>query len=53
MLFTFSDQTQLAFLGFEGKPAGYAIAFIFCALAYLVAWAVMKALVPRYSPIVG
>ena len=33
------------------KPAGYAIAFIFCAVAYVVAWCVMKALVPKYKPI--
>ncbi|MDE5945035.1 MAG: MFS transporter [Rikenella sp.] len=51
MLFTYSDETALRFLGFEGKPAGYAIAFIFCALAYLIAWGVMKTLVPRYKPI--
>jgi ACS family hexuronate transporter-like MFS transporter len=43
----------MTFLGFEGKPAGYAVAFIFCALAYLIAWAVMKTLVPRYQPIEG
>lgn len=51
MLFTYSDQHALHFLGFEGKPAGYAIAFIFCAVAYLIAWAVMKTLVPKYKPI--
>jgi ACS family hexuronate transporter-like MFS transporter len=49
MLFTYSDKTQLSFLGFEGKPAGYAIAFIFCALAYLIAWIVIKTLVPKYK----
>jgi ACS family hexuronate transporter-like MFS transporter len=49
MLFTYSDKTQLTFLGFEGKPAGYAIAFIFCALAYLIAWIVIKTLVPKYK----
>jgi Sugar phosphate permease len=48
-LFTYCDQTQLAFLGFEGKPAGYAIAFIFCSVAYLLAWCIMKALVPKYE----
>jgi ACS family hexuronate transporter-like MFS transporter len=31
---------------------GYMITFAICALAYLVAWSVMKALVPRYAPIV-
>jgi len=30
---------------------GYLIMFIFCALAYLIAWVVMKALVPKYKPI--
>jgi ACS family hexuronate transporter-like MFS transporter len=30
---------------------GYSIMFAVCAVAYLVAWVVMKALVPRYHPI--
>ncbi len=30
---------------------GYSIMFAFCALAYLIAWIVMKALVPKYRPI--
>jgi ACS family hexuronate transporter-like MFS transporter len=30
---------------------GYTIMFTFCALAYLIAWGVMKALVPRYKVI--
>jgi ACS family hexuronate transporter-like MFS transporter len=30
---------------------GYTIMFTFCALAYLIAWAVMKSLVPVYKPI--
>ncbi|MFL5738973.1 MAG: MFS transporter [Flavisolibacter sp.] len=30
---------------------GYSIMFAICALAYLVAWVVMKALVPKYRPI--
>ncbi|MFT3934754.1 MAG: MFS transporter [Chitinophagaceae bacterium] len=30
---------------------GYTIMFTICALAYLVAWAVMKTLVPKYKPI--
>jgi len=29
----------------------YTIMFTFCALAYLIAWAVMKSLVPKYKPI--
>ena len=30
---------------------GYTIMFAICAVAYLVAWVVMKALVPKYKPI--
>jgi ACS family hexuronate transporter-like MFS transporter len=30
---------------------GYTIMFAFCAVAYLIAWFVMKALVPKYRPI--
>lgn len=30
---------------------GYSIMFVICAVAYLIAWGVMKALVPKYSPI--
>ena len=30
---------------------GYSIMFAFCAVAYLIAWMVMKSLVPRYKPI--
>ena len=30
---------------------GYTIMFAICAVAYLVAWLVMKALVPKYKPI--
>lgn len=32
---------------------GYTIMFSFCALAYLIAWGVMKTLVPRYEEIKG
>ncbi|MCG2613847.1 MFS transporter [Terrimonas sp. NA20] len=30
---------------------GYTIMFVFCAVAYLIAWVIMKALVPKYKPI--
>ncbi|HMU67818.1 MAG TPA: MFS transporter, partial [Cellvibrionaceae bacterium] len=30
---------------------GYAIMFAFCALAYVIAWGVMKTLVPSYRPV--
>ena len=52
-LFTYAETQGQAFsfLGFAGKPAGYMIVFCCCAVAYLVAWCIMKTLVPRYSPI--
>lgn len=50
-LFVFAGDTNMHFLGFEGKPAGYFIMFCYCALAYIVGWACMKALAPRYEPI--
>lgn len=51
-LFVYADETQMTFMGFEGKPAGYFIIFCVCAVAYLIGWTVMKALVPKYKPIV-
>lgn len=52
-LFTYSDKMGPAFhfLGFEGKPAGYMIVFCGCALAYILAWTIMKTLVPKYKKI--
>ena len=38
--------------GYVGKPAGYMAVFCFCGVAYLVAWCIMKTLVPKYKPIV-
>lgn len=43
----------MEFFGIEGKPAGYMIIFCYCAVAYLIAWALMKTLVPKYKPIEG
>ena len=50
-LFTYSDLTNMQFMGFSGKPAGYFIIFCICAVAYLIGWIVMKSLVPKYKPI--
>ncbi|MGN0209294.1 MAG: MFS transporter [Paludibacteraceae bacterium] len=52
-LFTHAEEAGAAFtfLGFEGKPAGYFIMFCFCGLAYIIAWGIMKLLVPHYKPI--
>ena len=52
-LFTYAEGQGSAFhfLGFEGKPAGYFIMYCFCGLAYLIAWTIMKSLVPKYKPV--
>ena len=52
-LFTHAEEAGAAFrfLGFEGKPAGYFVMFCFCGVAYLIAWVIMKSLVPKYKPI--
>ncbi len=54
MLFTYAEGqgSAFSFMGFDGKPAGYMIIFCICAVAYLVGWCIMKALVPKYKPIV-
>ncbi|MDE6070891.1 MAG: MFS transporter, partial [Alistipes sp.] len=51
MLFDYSaaQGEAFSFFGFSGKPAGYMIVFCICAVAYLVAWAIMKTLVPKYK----
>ena len=52
-LFTYAEEAGSAFqfLGFEGKPAGYFVMFCYCGVAYLIAWVIMKSLVPKYKPI--
>jgi ACS family hexuronate transporter-like MFS transporter len=50
-LFVYAGETNMAFLGFEGKPAGYFIIFCFCAVAYLIGWGVMRSLVPKYRQV--
>ena len=52
-LFTHAEEAGAAFrfLGFEGKPAGYFVMFCYCGVAYLIAWFIMKSLVPKYKPI--
>jgi len=54
MLFTYADGLgdAFSFFGQTGKPAGYMIVFCYCAVAYLIGWVIMKALVPKYKPIV-
>ncbi len=52
-LFTHSESLGEAFnfLGFSGKQGGYMIVFCICAVAYLIAWCIMKTLVPKYKKI--
>lgn len=50
-LFDFATNTNMKFMGFEGIKAGYFIIFSICAVAYLIGWAIMKSLVPKYKPI--
>ena len=50
-LFDYAAKTNMSFLGFEGKTAGYFIIFCYCALAYMVGWCCLKILVPRFKPV--
>ncbi len=52
-LFTYAEEQgdAFTFLGFDGKPAGYFIMFVFCGVAYITAWVIMKALVPKYKKV--
>ncbi len=53
VLFTYAEHQgdAFSFMGFSGKPAGYMIVFCICAVAYLVAWCIMKLLVPKYKEV--
>lgn len=51
VLFDFTEQTQLQFMGFKGIEAGYFIIFSICAVMYLIGWSIMKTLVPTYKVI--
>ena len=48
-LFTYAQDTNLQFMGFEGKNAGYMIVFLIAGSAYLFSWIMMKILVPKYK----
>ena len=51
LLFDHARNTNMEFMGFSGEKAGYFIIFCICSVAYLIAWFVMKLLVPKYQPI--
>lgn len=52
-LFTYAAERgdAFAFCGYTGKPAGYMIVFCYCAVAYILGWACMKTLVPKYKKV--
>jgi ACS family hexuronate transporter-like MFS transporter len=50
-LFDYAAETNMQFMGFEGKPAGYFIIFCICSVAYILGWFCLKILVPRYKPV--
>lgn len=52
VLFDFSANTNMKFMGFEGIRSGYFIIFCICVVAYLIGWTIMKSLVPKYKPII-
>jgi len=51
ILFDYSIQSNMAFMGFRGIESGYFIIFCICAVSYLIGWIVMKTLAPKYKPI--
>lgn len=51
MLFDYSVDTNMKFMGFQGIDSGYFIIFSICAVSYLIGWLIMKSLVPHYEPI--
>ncbi len=53
MLFDYSKESEMVFMGFQGIEAGYFIIFSICSVCYLIGWSVMKTLVPKYKPITG
>ena len=51
ILFDLSEKHGWDMLGLHGIKVGYMIMFTFCGVAYLLSWAIMKRLVPKYKKI--
>ena len=49
LLFDYTGQHKIIFMGFKGEEAGYFIIFSLCSIGYLVGWTIMKILVPKYK----
>ncbi|SMG21946.1 MFS transporter [Sphingobacterium psychroaquaticum] len=47
VLFDYAETAGLSFFGFHGLEAGYFIIFSICGISYLIAWCIMKKLVPQ------
>ncbi|MBQ8099504.1 MAG: MFS transporter [Bacteroidaceae bacterium] len=47
--FDYAAENNLHFAGFSGIQAGYFVVFIFCAVAYLIGWCIIKTLVPHFK----
>ena len=47
----FKELEKTGVVVYDGINTGYMIIFSICAVCYLIGWAVMKTLVPKYSPI--
>lgn len=51
ILFDYAENTNMKIFNFQGIESGYLIMFSICAVSYLVGWLIMRALVPKYTPI--
>lgn len=51
VFFTYAESHAFSFFGVEGKQGAYMVVFCYCAVAYVLAWCVIKVLVPKYKPI--
>ncbi|MCQ2197961.1 MAG: MFS transporter [Bacteroidaceae bacterium] len=49
--FTYAEENGFSFFGAEGKAGAYMLVFCYCAIAYVLAWFIIKALVPKFRPI--
>lgn len=51
VLFDHAEQTNMKVFNFEGIESGYFLIFSVCSVAYLIAWGIMKLLVPKMEVI--
>lgn len=51
VLFDYTEQNNVSFMGFEGIESGYFIVFACCSVLYLIGWGFMKLFVPKYKQV--